>query len=242
MNAHDHQASWRHLPVGDLKNVTGTGRCLIIAPHPDDESLGCGGLIAASVAAGRPPLVAILTDGAGSHPGSHAFPPERLRAVRSQEARRAANLLGLQPNQLILLDQPDTRAPREGPGFDAMVDRLLALRPPDCTAILAPWRHDPHCDHEAASEIASAVARLAGVPHIAYPVWGWTLPPLTPVPGRPGPGVRVDIKAFLPAKRAAIQAHRSQHGNLISDDPNGFRLPPELLSVFDSRFETFLFT
>ena len=238
--AADIHAAWRHLPIGTLEQVGGIGRCLILAPHPDDESLGCGGLIAACVAAGRPPVVAILTDGVGSHPGSRAFPPDRLRAVRSEEARRAVRLLGLPPDRLVFLNQPDTRAPRDGPGFDAVVARILTLLPPDCTAILAPWRHDPHCDHEAASKIASAVAQRAGIPHVAYPVWGWTLPPDTLVPGPHGSGVRLDINAFLPAKRAAIQAHRSQYGNLITDDPDGFRLPPELLSVFDGRFETFL--
>lgn len=239
--ASDFHAAWRHLPIGGLDDITGTGSCLILAPHPDDESLGCGGLIAASVAAGRPPVVAILTDGVGSHPGSSAFPPERLRAVRAQEARLAVGLLGLPSNQLAFLNQPDTRAPREGAAFDDVVAALLGLLPPDCTAILAPWRHDPHCDHEAASKIASNVAERAGIVHVAYPVWGWTLPPNTPVPGLPGSGARLDIAPFLPAKRAAIQAHRSQYGKLITDDPDGFRLPPELLSVFDGRFETFLF-
>ena len=80
-----------------LDDIIGGGTCLILAPHPDDESLGCGGLIAACVAAGRPPLVAVLTDGAGSHPNSRTYPPDRLRAVRAQEVRTAVGMLGLPP-------------------------------------------------------------------------------------------------------------------------------------------------
>src|ERR1700712_4437889 len=90
---------WKALPVGNLSDVIGSGTCLILAPHPDDESLGCGGLIAACVAAGPPPIVVILTDGAGSH-HSPSYPPERLRAVREQEARQAVAHLGLPPDRI----------------------------------------------------------------------------------------------------------------------------------------------
>jgi LmbE family N-acetylglucosaminyl deacetylase len=238
-----HQA-WRSLPVGGLNEIIGSGSCLILAPHPDDESLGCGGLIAACVAAGRPPLVAILTDGAGSHPQSRAFPADRLRAVRAQEARQAVAELGLSEDRLAFLDQPDTAAPHDGPAFDGVVTKLLALidREPNCTATLSPWRHDPHCDHEAASLIAAAAAETARIRHVAYPIWGWALPDDTAIPETPGPGWRLNIEAFLAAKQNAIQAHRSQYGGLITDDPTGFRLPSALLSFFDSPYETFLQT
>ena len=243
-SAREFHAAWRGLPVGSPGEITGGGTCLVLAPHPDDESLGCGGLIAACAAAGRPPLVAILTDGAGSHKQSRAFPPERLRAVRAQEARQAVAALGLAGDRVVFLEQPDTAAPHDGPAFDAVVARLLALVQGEaaCTAILAPWRHDPHCDHEAASLVAAVVAEKAGIRHVAYPVWGWTLSDDTAIPGDPGPGWRLDIEAFLPAKQDAIRAHRSQFGGLIADDPTGFRLPAALLACFDSPWETFLQT
>jgi LmbE family N-acetylglucosaminyl deacetylase len=240
--AADFQASWRALPVGGLDTIIGSGTCLVLAPHPDDESLGCGGLIAACAAAGRAPLVAILTDGAGSHAGSRAYPPARLRTVRAQEARDAVAALGLPAHRLVFLEQPDTAAPHDGSAFDAVVARVLALvrQEPTCTAIVAPWRHDPHCDHEAAAIVAAAVARVAELRAVAYPVWGWTLPPDTAFPEAPGAGWRLDIAAFLAAKRRAIQAHRSQFGGLITDDPNAFSLPADLLSIFDSPYETFV--
>ena len=236
--------AWRRLPVGDLDEIIGGGTCLILAPHPDDESLGCGGLIARCVRAGRPPLVAILTDGAGSHPRSKAYPPNRLRAVRAQEVRTAVGLLGLDPERVVFLNQPDAAAPSTGPVFDAALTRLVALirARPGCTAILAPWRHDPHCDHEAASVLAAGVATVASIRHVAYPVWGWTLPGDTLVAAAPVAGFRLNVGALLPLKRLAIEAHGSQYGDLIRDDPTGFRLPPDLLSVFDMPFETFLFT
>jgi LmbE family N-acetylglucosaminyl deacetylase len=240
--AGDFHRTWRALPVGGLDDVIGGGTCLILAPHPDDESLGCGGLIATCVAAGRLPLVVVLTDGAGSHPHSRAFPPEWLRAVRAQEVRDAVARLGLPPDRVVLLNEPDTAAPHDGPRFDAVVARLSGLirQEAACTAILAPWRHDPHCDHEAASLVATAVAETTAIRHVAYPVWGWTLKPETAIAETPGRGLRLDVGAVLPAKRAAIYAHRSQYRGLITDDPAGFALPADLLSAVDGPFETFV--
>jgi LmbE family N-acetylglucosaminyl deacetylase len=242
MIAGDFHRRWRALPLGALDDIIGSGTCLVLAPHPDDESLGCGGLIAACVAAGRRPLIVIVTDGTGSHPGSAAFPPSRLGAVRAHEARDAVTHLGLASDRVVFLHQRDTATPHDGPGFDALVATLkgLVCLEPACTAILAPWRHDPHCDHEAAALLASAVAAEVSIRHVAYPVWGWTLPADTAIPAVPEAGFRLDIRCFLPAKRAAIQAHRSQYGELITDDPTGFRLSPGLLSVFDQPVETFL--
>ena len=105
---------------------------------------------------------------------------------------------------------------------------------------MAPWRWDPHCDHEAAALIAAAVAAETGIRHVAYPVWGWTLPAETVIDAPAGPGWRFDISDFAKLKQRAIHAHRSQYGGLITDDPKGFQLPPDLLAVFETRYETYL--
>ena len=228
------------LPLGTLADITGDHPVLIMAPHADDESLGCGGLIAASCRAGAPPLVLILTDGTGSHPGSAAFPPPRLAQTRQDEGREAVRLLGLPPDRIHFAGQRDTAAPTGGPAFDAAVDKVSAL----CTAsgigtLLAPWRHDPHCDHEAADLLARAVAARLDLRHLSYPVWGWTLPADHSLPEMPD-GLRLDISRDLAAKTRAIMAHQSQYGGLITDDPTGFTLPAELLRVFERPYETFL--
>ena len=69
---------------------------IVVAPHPDDESLACGGLIADACRQGLRGKVVIVSDGAGSHPNSKAYPPDRLRSLREEEARRAAAELGLE--------------------------------------------------------------------------------------------------------------------------------------------------
>jgi LmbE family N-acetylglucosaminyl deacetylase len=237
----DLHAQWHALPVGSLEEVAGSGTCLVLAPHPDDESLGCGGLIAACCAAGRPPAVAILTDGSGSHPGSHSYPPGRLAALRKAEVTQAVGYLGMSVERLVFLGECDTKAPRKGAAFDRVSRHLAAwLAAFDCTTIFVPWRQDPHCDHQAAAFIGEAAAAFANVRLLEYPVWGWTLLPDTTVPDQQVCGWRLDIAACLPAKRRAIAAHASQYGALIQDDPAGFQLPANLLSVLDQPWETFL--
>ena len=228
------------LPVGALADIAGNHPVLVMAPHADDESLGCGGLIAALCRAGTPPVVLVLTDGTGSHPGSAAFPPARLAQLRQDEARQAVRLLGLPPDRIHFAGHHDTAAPTSGPAFDTAIDKVSALcRTSGIGTLLAPWRHDPHCDHEAADLLARAVASRLALRHLSYPVWGWTLPADHGLPEMPD-GFRLDIHRDLSAKTSAIMAHQSQYGGLITDDPTGFTLPADLLRVFERPYETFL--
>jgi len=231
-------ATW---PQTRLENFLDGRRPLILAPHPDDESLGCGGLIAAATAAGLAPEVLILTDGAGSHPGSSSHPPVLLAELREVEARRAVRLLGLPAKNLHFLRYADTELPRRGPSFEAAVAHVVALATSKkCGLLVGPWAGDPHCDHLAGAMIAKAAAREAGIALVSYPVWGW----LRPVPEQDDrahlTGWRLDISTHLPAKQRAIAAHVSQHGGLIKDSPHGFSLPKNLLDIAARPYEVFI--
>lgn len=229
------------LPVMPLHAVTGGRPALVLAPHADDKSLGCGGLIAAASAAGHPPFVLILTDGTGSHPNSRAYPPSRLKSLREQEASDAVGILGLPPGRLGYLGLRDTAAPTEGEVFDAAVAAILSfVEQTGAASILSPWQHDPHCDHLAAHLMASAAVARCRVRHLAYPIWGWTLPPDIRLPGPLPRGMRLDVTDHLAVKRRAIAAHASQYGGLIQDDVDGFQLPSNLLDIFSRPYETFL--
>ena len=231
----------QRFPFAPLAAITGNAPTLILAPHADDESLGCGGLIAAASAAGQPPYVLILTDGTGSHPGSLTYPAARLMAVRQQEARCAVAILGLATDRIGFLKLRDTAAPTKGPAFDAAVAAILAIvESVGAATIAAPWQHDPHCDHFAAHCMAVAVAAQSGVRHLAYPVWGWTLPADTVLDGPLPRGIRFDISVYAAVKQRAIAAHASQYSGLIQDDPKGFQLPPGLLEIFSRPYETYL--
>src|SRR6202167_1978892 len=111
MTTSDVIVAMEELPDADIHTILGGERPLILAPHADDETLGCGALIAACCERGQPPVVVILTDGAASHPGSKQYPPERLRQLRAEEARQAVAALGLASENLLFFDYPDTALP-----------------------------------------------------------------------------------------------------------------------------------
>jgi LmbE family N-acetylglucosaminyl deacetylase len=230
----------RHLPFAPLDDIA-PGSSLILAPHPDDESLGCGGLIAALCAAGRPPEVVCVTDGAASHPGSALYPPARLTSLREIEMRAACQLLGLQDDNIHFLRRPDAQLASSGPEFDQACAAIANLaRERGITTIFATWRHDPHCDHEAVAAMAAHISHSARIQIKYYPVWGWLLPDDTALTTGAPDGARLDITAHMNAKRQAIAAHASQYTDLIKDSPDGFRLPPALLAVFDNPYEVFI--
>lgn len=226
------------LPVADVATILGGAAPLVLAPHADDESLGCGGLLAMC---GARAAVLVLTDGTGSHPNSTAFPAERLRALRETEAQAAVEALGVGRDRLAFMGVRDTAAPHEGPMFDAAVAAIVdALERFGCGVLLAPWRHDPHGDHLAAHRMARAAAARARVQHLAYPVWGLSLPEDAELGVDAPLGWRLDVAAVLPRKRRAIEAHRSQYAGIIADDPAGFQMTAAFRDLFMTPFETFL--
>jgi LmbE family N-acetylglucosaminyl deacetylase len=158
-----------------------------------------------------------------------------------EEARNAIAVLGLAPDRIAFLGLPDTQSPTSGPAFDGAVGQVAKLmHQHQLGSILAPWRHDPHCDHLAAHHIARATAAATGCRHLAYPVGGLPLPPGTPLDGPLPVGFRLDITPHLAAKRQAIAAHRSQYAGLIEDDPTGFQMEKEFLALFDGPYESLL--
>jgi len=241
--AADFFSSLRSLPLVGVDTITNDGMVMVLAPHADDESLGCAGLITELTAKGRPPVVVVVTDGTGSHPSSQTYPPARLRALREREALEAVTILGLPAARLHFLRLRDTATPQSGPEFDSTVSIIANLvRENGCRILCAPWLYDPHYDHQGVQLIARAAATLTSAALLSYPVWGWLLADETPLPDEPVRGWRLDIRDHLELKRRAIAAHVSQYSDLITDDPEGFRLPADLLSVFGQPYEVFLRT
>jgi LmbE family N-acetylglucosaminyl deacetylase len=241
MHADAFLAAAERLPVGDLDALTAGKGLVVVAPHPDDESLGCGGTMAEARARGRDVRVVIVSDGCGSHTHSALYPPAKLRDLRETETVYAVGILGVPAEAVTFLRLPDAGVPSTGPVAEAAAARIAAIaRDADAGAVCVTWGHDPHCDHQAAAAIVRlARADLGPIRTFAYPVWGWTLPQGTEV--GPGPsGLRLDIGAHRAAKAAAIGAHRSQTTDLISDDPTGFRLEAAMIARFTGPYEIFV--
>jgi LmbE family N-acetylglucosaminyl deacetylase len=230
----------RSFPFVTLGDVLGERGLIVVAPHPDDESLACGGLIAEACNQGRPVWVIVVSDGAGSHPESKAYPPERLRRLREAETKRAVLELGLDPNHIVFLRLPDRFVSSEGPAAEEAIEKMLACAAEvGAGAMFVSWRHDAHCDHQASYRLVREVQRrVSSIKLYEYTVWGAILPPSTPIE-RFSEGFRICIRRVLAKKRRAIAAHRSQKTDLVHDDPNGFRLTAADLARFDDPFEFF---
>ncbi len=167
----------RDLPLSDCHGLVGKGPLLVIAPHPDDETLGCGGLIAECRLRGLDVHVLVLTDGAGSHRGSRTYPTDRLVALRAAEAREALGTLGVSQDRIGFLGLPDGRLDRRTGGANGAVAQVVAYaRSHGIGTILSTWLHDPHRDHRAAYRVGKRAAQELGATFLCYPVWGWTIP------------------------------------------------------------------
>lgn len=142
---------------------------LIVAPHPDDEVIGCGGLIARLVREGRPPHVVVMTGGEGSHAGCCATPATEIVEARRGLTRNAARLLGLPEENIHELDYPDGSIAEGLPQEDALAMLIARLKP---KTILVPHWGEGWPDHVKTARI---VKRLA--PPEAeiweYCVWMW---------------------------------------------------------------------
>ncbi len=228
-------------PIEDL--LLRFRRVAVVAPHPDDETLGCGGAIALFRQNQVSVRVVVVSDGAQSHPNSQQFPPRKLRALREEEALAALKILEVPESHITFLRWPDTAVPQPGqPQFLKAVedfDRILKPYRPDL--LLSPWQFDQHCDHQATWHIVQHCSSAWSPPptQLAYSIWGDRAAGLRCLP--PGEqGWRLDIASVMRLKLDAAMAYRSQTTDLIQDDPNGFRLTAEMLNNLIQPYETYL--
>ncbi len=210
------------------------GGWLVLAPHQDDETLGAGGIIATLAAEGRPAWVAFLTDGGASHPNAPDWPRARLAATRAREARQALRALGAPNDRVTELGWPDA-APyaSDSPEFEHSCAQLLELcRRERIRAVAVTWRDEPHCDHQAAYRLASAVRRRSRgqIALFEYLVWGWKIPDLAPR-ARARARLAVDCPVGARLGRRAILRHRTQLSPMIADAETAFRIPPEIVAL-----------
>jgi LmbE family N-acetylglucosaminyl deacetylase len=220
-------------------------KIMVVAPHPDDESLGCGGLLALSARAGSSVFIIFVTDGAASHRNSTAWPPARLAACREAEACRALACLGLETAPRLFLRLPDANMPEPGsPVWQSAVTAVsvvsLQFEP---NLVILPWRRDPHCDHRASWLLAQhALEESSPRPDfLEYAIWLDELGKPEDHPrSEEAELVHIRIGDVVNNKRAAIAQHLSQTTDLIADDPSGFRLTPQTIARLTQPTEIYL--
>lgn len=235
------------LPLRSVSTIA-TSSVLVVAPHPDDETLGCGGAISLLRALGCAVDVLVISDGTLSHPRSIKYPAPYLRILRETETLSALSILGMK-RTATFLRLPDGSVPiLESPRLQEAIARCRAFLQTVMPAIIfLPWRFDPHPDHRATWQlIHTALIDLKQLAPdyaprlIEYPIWDWDAEQRGNFGCAQVIGWRLDISTVVEMKRRAIAAYRSQTTDLIDDDPEGFRLTPTMLENFAQPWELYL--
>jgi LmbE family N-acetylglucosaminyl deacetylase len=174
------------------------GRLLLVVPHPDDEALSTGGLLARR-AGGAPVTVAAVTDGEAAYADAGD-----LAATRRREQHRSLAVLGQGRARVERLGLPDGAVA----AHESALGRVLTDLAGGCELVVAPWPLDHHCDHEATGRAAALAARAVGATFAGSLFWAWHHPPLGTSPPEL---VRLSLTtAERRRKTRAIAQHRSQ--------------------------------
>lgn len=162
--------------IGDLSRDA-----VVFAPHPDDETLGCGGTIIRKKTAGADVKVVFLTDGSRSH--AALMPEAELSKIRRAEALRAAQALGLEAEDITFLGLGDGRIRKS---ISTATDRIRSLLAQTAAReIFVPYALEPPPDHAVTYKIVTGA--LSELSHrytvYAYPIWYWQHWPWTGIVG-----------------------------------------------------------
>lgn len=230
-------AQWRAqvLATGvDDTAASATRRTLVVAPHPDDETIGCGATMARKRAAGTAVDVVIVCDGRHSH-ASTVITPQQLAETRAAESLEACSLLGVDGDHVRVLGFEELTLWRCLDDVAAALAAVIAEVDPE--EILVVTDQDWHTDHQATHVALLRAVERSGYRGLlgAYPVWFWhdgpwrTVPiaPLSstwreliagPLAARRLPPARlVHTEQYAERKRAAFSCYRSQTTNLTGE-------------------------
>lgn len=236
------EAEWAEQPwLADLPRLALPPKhttIVLLAAHPDDESLGAGGLIAAACEAGHRVVVLVASDGEGSHPHATSIDADQLRQVRRAEVADAMVTLGSNI-ELVLLGLPDGQLADWQSTIGTVLLDTLGTGP---AWLITPWQDDGHPDHAACDQAAAAaVGQRPDVRHFSYPIWWWHWAEPNAVSAaqqRPARLLPLSSAAHE-AKRAALASYRSQTtalGPAAGDQPV---LTAQFLEHFDREYEIF---
>ncbi len=188
---------------------------IVFAPHPDDETLGCGGTIALKKRAGADLRIVFLTDGASSHSGR--ISRESLKEIRAQEAVSASGELGVAEADVLLLGLEDGKLRQQSVQAEEIVKQILTRYRPD--EIYIPYHRETPADHRAASCIVLSVLEQCRYPTFVneYPIWFWQHWPWT-APPNPHQNLLTSLKISL----------KHDLGGLLKDFKHCFTIAPVL--------------
>ena len=190
------------------------GPVLVVVPHPDDESLMFGGVLARCAMRGVPVHLLAVTDGEAAYPG--VGDAGSLARLRRLEQRCAVAELGLSGATVTRLGIPDGRVCDHD---DLLADSVARIAADErCRSVLTPWEHDHHTDHEACGR---AVNRARRAPTSSFTVVSGLFWSMLREPAPPGVVLAaLELTSVeLERKAAAIRCHRTQVDRIVSGDP-----------------------
>lgn len=150
-------------------NIVAEGRVLIVAPHPDDEVIGCGGLISRLVAEGNAPQIVVMTGGEGSHRGCCNLPDEDIKNARRGLTRKALGILGVPGENIHELNFPDGGIDVEKPQVDDLKGLINEIKP---HTVFVPHWGEGWPDHVRTAEIVISTIS-SDIAVYEYCVWMW---------------------------------------------------------------------
>jgi len=187
-------------------------KAIFFAPHPDDETLACGGTIALKAAGGEGVVVVIMTDGRNSHKmmGIEDDPsPSELIGIRQRECEKATSILGVKRENLLFLGFEDIHLYESRVEARARVSKILVDYNP--SEVFIPARNEFHPDHLSTNLIVSASIKELGISPVVYEYNVIS----TGEPRASMGTLAMDIGSTLGKKKEAIKAYKSQI-NIIS--------------------------
>ncbi|WP_299430741.1 bacillithiol biosynthesis deacetylase BshB1 [uncultured Meiothermus sp.] len=180
---------------------------LVMAPHPDDAELGCGGLLARAKSEQQSTGILDLTGGEMGSKGTVE--------IRVQEAMEATKILRLDHRSNLGL--PDGAIADVDMQRRALSKVIRELRP---RVVVAPYESDRHPDHLAASRLCASAVHFAGLRKAAVEGKPHKVERLLFYPGNyPAlPNLAVDISDYIEVWEASVRAYRSQfEGEQVSE-------------------------
>ena len=215
-------------------------RVVVVAPHPDDEVLGAGGLLQQLLAAGVEVEILAVTDGEASHGSLTPAGAARLASLRAEESVSALHRLGWAAPTITRLGLPDGRVTDHEEALAGMIE--ARMRPDDLW--LAPWSRDGHPDHDACGRATTGMATRTGAATLGYLVWAWHWadPANDDIPWSRCRRLDLDRRT-LARKRWSTGAFRTQVHPYDPGDgtpAEGPVLPPSVLRRFWRHSEVFV--
>ncbi len=191
---------------------------IVFAPHPDDETLGCGGTIAKRIDEGYKVFVVILTD------GRHAFSkvlnitstpsPEEIKQIRKKEVTESVSILGVPKSNLFFFDFEDCTLSEYEKEVEQAVTAFIEDHFPD--EVYFPLKRDGHPDHQAANRVISRCLQKRNLENTGFQY------SITHKFSRVGPQFEkmigflsnrmraVDISEYLDIKKQAVEEFKSE--------------------------------